>query len=170
MTEPSPSAPPELVTALNQVLDGEYAAVWAYGRIGAEVSGERQSDARDALRAHRSNRERIRAQLAGLGVTPTPPPAAYESPSLANQADAESWAQRIELALVPRYSALAAVQQGDLRAGAAADAQACATRAIRWGAVSQALPGIDSPSDAAGQSGSSGSPPATQSPSAQASN
>ena len=58
MTETSPSAAPELVTA-QSALDGEYAAVWAYGRIGAEVSGERQSDARDALRAHRSNRERI---------------------------------------------------------------------------------------------------------------
>lgn len=149
MTEATPSAAPELASALAGVLDAENAAVWAYGRIGAAESGDAQADARDALRAHRSARDRIRQRMNELGLPPAPPPAAYESPEVTDAAAAAAWAQRTELALVPRYSSLAAAEQGAQRVAAATEAQVCATRAISWGASSQALPGIGTPSDAA---------------------
>jgi len=121
--------------ARSAVVRGEDAAVYAYSVAGARVPALRR--ARSGLDAHRAARDSMAATLA---IPPEPSPA-Y---ALANEPNSPSQARAlmayVENALVPLYADLAAESRGDERRRAVISAQACATRAVSWGAPSQAFP------------------------------
>lgn len=127
---------------LTQALNGEYAATYAYGLIGARLSGGAQVRARRALESHRQARDELRYNLAALQA-PVPPPApAYNTGGpIDTPAQATALAIQTEQRLVRNWAAVATTSAGASRERAVKHAQECATRAIGWGAASQAFPG-----------------------------
>jgi len=120
----------EATGPLQAVVAGENAAVWAYGVIGAHLSGRPGLQAQRILDEHRAARQRWAALVAD------PPPAAveYELPEpVDNARDARALAILIERRLVASYADAAAATDGATRAAAVADAVLCASRAVQWG-------------------------------------
>ena len=130
------------IDALTATLDGEYAAIYAYGLVGSHVSGSAQLRARRALSAHRGLRDQLRAQINAAGEQPPDPAPAYQTPQpITSAATATALAVTVEQRLVRSWSALAAATTADDRKSAAQAASECAVRAVSWGSVSQAFPG-----------------------------
>ena len=118
---------------------GEDAAIYAYGVISAVLSNTDHRRALAALRAHQSWRDRLAAVLPA-GATPTAA-IAYDFPyPVTDSQQAVHLAQLVENRLVVVYADLAAAATGDERADAVLAASECATRAVVWGAPSQAFP------------------------------
>ena len=121
--------------AQSAVVQGEDAAVYAYAIAGARGPAQRRALA--GLDAHRQARDVAAATLSA----PPPPASAY---SLPIHPDSPSHAREllayVENALVPVYADLAAVTTGDARRRAVIAAQVCASRAVAWGAPTQAFP------------------------------
>ena len=118
---------------------GEDAAIYAYGVISAVLAGAARRKALQALRAHQSWRDRL-AALMPPGTAPTPA-IAYDFPfQVTDDEKADLLAQLVENRLVVVYADLAAAAGGDERADAVLAASECATRAVVWGAPSQAFP------------------------------
>lgn len=129
--------------ALQSALDGEYAAIYAYGRGGARLDRTRQQQALADLAQHRENRNRLRAWLVDAGQTPGPPAPAYQLPApVTGQRSAQELLASVELRLIPLYTALVADQAQDAkrRAWAVRTIRDCALRAQAWGAPGQAFP------------------------------
>lgn len=147
---PSPSGTQSPAqSALSEALAASYAAVYAYGLIGAQSAPDRRDAARSALAAHRLGRDWLRATCAALGLTAPLPAAAYDTGAVTTPEAAAALAQQVELALVPRWSAVAGiVPEPGQRARCVGEAIACATRAIAWGAVPAAFPGTQPAADA----------------------
>lgn len=134
ITEPGP--------ALNSALAGEYAAVYAYGLIGAHLTGAAQARARKALMTHRGLRDELRDAITATGNPPPIPAPAYAPPTpVTNPATASALAITVEQRLVRAWSAVASTSADDARRRAARTAQECAVRAMSWGATSQSFPG-----------------------------
>jgi len=121
--------------AQSAVVQGEDAAVYAYSIAGARVPAQRRVLA--GLDAHRQARDVAAATLSA----PPPPASSYALPI---QPDSPSRAREllayVENALVPVYADLAAATTGDDRRRAVIAAQVCASRAVAWGAATQAFP------------------------------
>lgn len=130
------------VENLTQALMGEYAATYAYGLIGARTTAAEQQRARRALVSHQQLREQLRFDLGALQA-PVPPPApAYDTGGpVDNAAQARALAIVVEQRLVRNWAAVAATSADSSRDAAVRNAQECATRAMSWGAPSQAFPG-----------------------------
>lgn len=129
--------------ALRNALAGEYAAAFAYGVVGAHVSGAGRDRALRALAAHESDRDQLRGQLAALGLAPPPPAPAYAvGDPVDSPGTAAALAQAVEQRLVPLWAQVAAVSAGKTRIRAARTAIECAVRATAWGAPAQAFPGV----------------------------
>ncbi len=130
------------VENLTQALIGEYAATYAYGIIGARTAGADQRRARRALESHRRLRDELRFDLAALQA-PVPPPApAYDTNGPVDDASqAIALAVVIEQRLVRNWAAVATTSADISRDRAVRNAQECGTRAVTWGAPSQAFPG-----------------------------
>jgi len=138
MTEPILLASEELLSTLH----GEYEAVYAYGLIGAHLSGAAEERARKALATHRQLRDQLRTSVADTGTQPPVPAAAYAPPTpVDSAATATALAITVERRLVRCWSALASSSTTDARINAARTAQECAVRAMSWGATSQPFPG-----------------------------
>jgi len=67
-------------TGLGTALSAEYAAVYAYGAIGARLSGADASAARAAEEAHRSRRDELLLTLTARGVVPPAAASSYQLP------------------------------------------------------------------------------------------
>lgn len=135
-------APQQVVSALNEALVGEYSAIYAYGLIGAQLTGSARNRAVRALLAHQTGRDQLRRQLVALGQTPPPPASAYRPPTpVTSSAIASALAISVEQHQTQLWSLVASVSGGDDRRAAARSAQECAVRAITWGAPTQAFVG-----------------------------
>lgn len=131
-----------VVENLTSTLQGEYAATFAYGLIGAHVTGEARERARRSLASHIANRDRLRESLIALGApVPVPEPAYEASPPVTNSTTATELAIVVELRLTRSWAALAAVSGGSSRKQAARASQECAVRAVSWGSPPSAFPG-----------------------------
>ncbi len=135
-TESGPDVGPLL-----DALDAEYAAVFAYGVVGAHVAPEQSAYAAAALTSHRTGRDWLRERITRAGGTPPPAAAAYEIPDTTDPASAARLAASVELAVVPRWSAATAVVAKSDRPFCTSSAQAAAVRALTWGAQEQPFPG-----------------------------
>lgn len=132
-----------VIEQLTSTLQGEYAATFAYGLIGAKVNGASATErARRALQSHRENRDRLRDSLIALQApVPVPEPAYEAQPPVTNAASAAELAIVVELRLTRQWAALAAVSGGASRIQAARITQECAVRAVAWGDTTSAYPG-----------------------------
>lgn len=139
--------------AWRAVVEGEDAAVYAYSIAGARVGAGARPKAVNGLDAHGAHRDRASAMVAAAGGTPPAPAAAYELPFAVDSAKAARRLMAlVDNRLVGLYADAAEAAAGDERRWAARMAAECATRAVAWGAASQAFP-----SDAASTPAPSGS-------------
>lgn len=128
--------------AFAAALNAEYAAVFAYGVIGGKTDASGAQLAEAAITAHRAARDRLRTGMAEAGFAVPPPAPAYDTGQISDPAGAAQLATEVELAVVPRYAALAEHVTGTDRGWCANQAQQCATRAMAWGGASSAFPGV----------------------------
>ncbi|RJL26577.1 ferritin-like domain-containing protein [Bailinhaonella thermotolerans] len=129
---------------LQRVLAAEHAAVYAYGLIGARLSGSRRQQARAAFSAHRTRRDRLHAMIAEGGGTPVESSPSYRLPfPVSAPADAVRLAAHVEDRLSAAYLELVSARDPALRRLAALAMQECVTRGYSWRpAVPTALPGM----------------------------
>lgn len=113
-------------------LAAEHAAIYAYGAIGAHLTGPAVAVARDAEAAHRARRDALVIQLADDGATPAPADPVYALPyPVTNQTTALKLAIDIEERTAAVWRSELA-QTTDERRGDALDALVdCAVRATR---------------------------------------
>jgi hypothetical protein len=138
------TAPPGGTAALVEALAAEYAAFYAYGALAAWVPEDRRPYALTALASHRAERDWLRDRIVAAGEAPPPPPAAFDLPPFRSPAEAAGLAAEVELALVPRWSAVAGAVTPSDRPYCTSTAQGAAVRALTWGADAQAFPGTES--------------------------
>lgn len=135
-------APEQVISTLTDALVGEYAAIYAYGLIGAQLSGSPRNRAVRAMQAHQGGRDQLRHQLIALGLTPPPPASAYRPVTpVTSAAAASALAIAVEQHQTQLWSVVASISVGDDRRAAAKSAQECAVRAISWGAPTQTFAG-----------------------------
>ena len=83
-TSPSPTVetgfPEEVINKINMAVEGENAAVWAFGYLLSFIPDENKDYAFSAFNLHRDNRDRLRLILRDLGLTPPRPKEVYEVP------------------------------------------------------------------------------------------
>jgi hypothetical protein len=68
------------MSAVADALTAEHAAIYAYGVIGAHLTGAAATAARNAEAAHRARRDALVLQLTNDGATPAPTDPAYTLP------------------------------------------------------------------------------------------
>lgn len=138
------SLPPVAVEALQQVLAGEHAVVWAYGTLGPRLGPSGAGRARRLLDAHEDRRDAVRAQLVGAGVQPVVAEPAYDLP--ADPVDAVAAAELaglVEERLAAVYADLvAATDDTDLRTQAVVGVVDNAVRAQSWAPIATTFPGL----------------------------
>ncbi len=133
------SEPLTTLSAIIAAIEGEEAAVYAYGVAAPRLSGDQSDLARGALAAHRLRIIVLRESLppadqpaapGGFLVDP-PPDAAAAAALLAT----------VEARLAATYADLAAASSGDQRLDAVRSARESAVRSVAWGAPPEAFPG-----------------------------
>lgn len=125
--------------ALINAIEGEEAAVYAYGVSAAFLTGAEFDLVRGGLAAHRLKVADLRQML-----TPTDQPVSplgFEVTSPVDAATAATLLADVESRLSAVYADLAAESSGDARRNAVRSARECAIRAVAWGAAPQAFPG-----------------------------
>ena len=126
-------------SALTAAIEGENAAIYAYGVIAANLGGGAKKRALQALGNHRSWVDRWGMLLGDQA--PPPVPTAYDLPiAVSNAETARQLAPIIENRLVVVYADLASASTDQMRSDAVLAAAECATRAVMWGGPSQAFP------------------------------
>ncbi len=130
--------------ALQAVLAGEHAAVYAYGVVGGVLHSQSdQPAARADYDLHRARRDRVTALLVESGATPVPTAAGYDlGGPVRTPRQARALAARVEAALIGPYADLVGQSEEDLRTTAASWCALSATRSIGWGGAPTAFPGL----------------------------
>ncbi len=132
---------------LQRVLAAEHAVVYGYGVAGARLSGADRVRAERGWTAHRARRDRLEAELAGLGVPPVPPAASYALPTrVATAEQARTLVTLLEERLAAVWADavadLADPADHDLRRQAAGGLADAAVAASRWRGGSVPFPGL----------------------------
>jgi hypothetical protein len=131
------------IAAMQAALAAEQAASYAYGVIGAHLTGQRFNAAAADWVAHERARDSLTKMIIALGAQPHPAAAAYRLPvSVTTAAQAISLAANLERQVASAYLSLVAVPDPALRTFAATRMQNAAVRAVRWSGQSQAFPGL----------------------------
>lgn len=135
---------PKAVDALQQVLAGEHAVVWAYGALGPRLDEAGSARALELLRAHEHRRDAVRAQLVGAGVQPVVAEPAYDLPAdPVDAATAAQLASLVEERLAAVYADLvAATGDSQLRTDGVTGLVDSAVRALSWAPVPTTFPGL----------------------------
>lgn len=132
--------PEALIAAIN----GEAAAVYAYGLLGPQLDVPTQSLARSSMNAHRQRELSLRAKLDVVGGSQPGAAVAYEAPFPINDAaSAKELAGLVEMRLAATYADLAGASTGSDRNDAVLAARESAVRGITWGAPTAAFPGLN---------------------------
>jgi hypothetical protein len=139
------------VDALQTVLAGEHAAVYAYGVIGARLtrissSGSQTTQARAGYDTHRQRRAAATALLVAAGSQPVAAAPAYDlgGPAV-TAAELRALAARIELHAATTYASLVAASTDTVRSSAAAWLSDSAVRQALWSGHAETFPGLSSP-------------------------
>lgn len=140
------SLDPAAMTALQQLLAGEHAVVWAYGALGPRLDEAGEELARSLLVAHQRNREAVRAQVIGAGGQPVVAEPAYALPITPTDPNAAArLAGLVEERLAAVYADLvASATDVDLRWQGVAGVVQSAVRAALWGLTGTTFPGLRS--------------------------
>jgi hypothetical protein len=125
--------------ALIAAIDGESAAVYAYGVAIPRLTGSLGDLARGGLAAHRL---RIVSLRQGIPVADQPASAGgFDVDVPVDETQAASLLAGVEVRLAAVYADLAAATSGMERREAVLSARECAVRSVAWGADPQAFPG-----------------------------
>jgi uncharacterized protein DUF4439 len=126
-----------VITALQQLLEWEYAAVYGYPVIGVTLTDAGQVErARTAEAAHRLVRDALSQQLMGQLAVPGDPRPRYQPPApVTDEASAQGWALQLEQGCAAGYRQLLASTASDTPAG---------NKAAGSGVRQQALTGLRS--------------------------
>jgi hypothetical protein len=131
------------ITALQNALAAEHAAVYGYGVAGALLSGADLVNAKTDWNAHRLARDNLAAMLTRLGATPVASRPAYDLPfAVSTPAAARRLAAGLENGVTRAYLAMVAVSDRELRFFAAKAMQTAANRATAWRGSTVAFPGM----------------------------
>jgi hypothetical protein len=131
------------VRALQSALAAEQAAVYAFGVIGAYLSGNDRATATTDWLAHQTAQDTIEAMLRSRGADPDAAAVAYQLPiAVRDQGEAVMLAVIIEDRIAAAYLGLVAVTATSVRQFAAIQLQASALRAAAWRGATIAFPGL----------------------------
>ena len=134
------------ITALQAALAAEQAASYAYGVLGAHLTGQRFAAASADCVAHERARDRLSGMITVRGGQPRPAAPAYQLPiAVHTSAAARSLAVTLERQVAAAYLGLVAVEDPVLRTFAATNMRDCAVRGARWSGRAQAFPGLSRP-------------------------
>lgn len=114
-------------------LAAEHAAIYAYGAVGAYLTGASATAARNAEAAHRARRDALVVQLSGDGATPSPASPVYALPHpVTDTASALRLAVEIEERTGAAWRSELAATTGDRRKTALDALVDCAVRATKF--------------------------------------
>ena len=131
------------ITALQDALAAEHAAVYGYGVVGAMLAGTELADARADWTVHQYARDTLVSMLTKLGAIPVAASPAYTLPfAVTNAQSAVRLAVTVENGVTRAYLGLVATSNPALRAFAAQAMQASANRAAAWSGTTVAFPGM----------------------------
>jgi hypothetical protein len=132
------------ISALQDALAAEHAAVYGYGIVGAMLSGTGgQATARADWIAHQEARDTLEAMLVRLGATPVAASPAYQLPfAVTDPISAAKLAVVLEDGVTRAYLAVVAVADRTLRSFGALAMQPPANRAAAWRGSTIAFPGM----------------------------
>jgi Domain of unknown function (DUF4439) len=130
--------------ALQEVLAGEHAAVYAYGIVGAQLAGSPdQKTARQAYNLHLARRDHIATVILQAHGVPVGPLVGYDvGGPVTSKAQARALAARVEAATAGPYADLVTATTGGERGSAAGWLVDAAVRTVRWGGKAVAFPGL----------------------------
>jgi hypothetical protein len=145
-TSPSPkvgaSISDEVISKLNMAVEGENAAVWAFGYLLSFIPDENKDYAFSVFNIHRDNRDRLRLILRDLGLTPPRPKEVYEVPIVVkDMVTAYELASIIENRLIGIYIQIYAVEDKSVRRESLQYALDGAIRILEFKQKPLALPG-----------------------------
>ncbi|MEI6231036.1 MAG: ferritin-like domain-containing protein [Actinomycetes bacterium] len=130
------------IDALNIVLAGEYAAIYAYGVIGAHLKGAEETRALTVMAGHRQKRDQLRAKIIAGGGTPVAAAAIYDLPAeVSTSTQARELAALVEDRLSGQWAGVAAASIDADRATAALVAVECSVRSTSWNGKAPIWPG-----------------------------
>ena len=134
------------VTALQDALAAEHAALWLAGVLGARTSAAGAPSTFVAIEAaydaHRARRDGLEAQLRALGAGPVAAKPTYRFPARASTLSAvRGLGRHLERTTAGWWSALVASSVGPLRRDAADALRDAAVRELAFGGRPQAFPG-----------------------------
>jgi hypothetical protein len=131
------------LSALQDALAAEHAAVYGYGVAGAHLAGSRRAAATADWVAHQVARDDLEAMLRSAGAQPVPAAVAYRLPAPVHSARAAvSLALYLEEKVAPGYLGLVALAAADIRTFGALQLRAAALRAAFWRGGTVAFPGL----------------------------
>jgi Domain of unknown function (DUF4439) len=130
--------------ALQGVLAGEHAAVYAYGIVGAHLEGHADRDAaRAAYALHLARRDHVAAVILTAGAVPVGALVGYDvGGPLTSHVAARALAARVEAATAGPYADLVTATTGAERGSASGWLVDAAVRSVRWGGKASAFPGL----------------------------
>jgi hypothetical protein len=132
------------LSALQDALAAEHAAIYGYGVAGAHLTGARQDAATADWVAHQVARDDLEAMLRSRGAQPVPAAVAYQLPAPVHSGHAAAaLALSLEDRVAPAYLGLVALAAPDLRAFGARQLRATALRAAFWRGGTIAFPGLE---------------------------
>jgi Domain of unknown function (DUF4439) len=142
-TSGAPPGRQDELSALQDALAAEHAAIYGYGVVGAHLSGSRQDAATADWVAHQVARDDLEAMLRSRGAQPVPAAVAYQLPAPVHSAHAAvSLALALEDRVAPAYLGLVALAARDVRTFGALRLRAAALRAAFWRGGTVAFPGL----------------------------
>ena len=128
--------------ALTAAIEGEQAAVYAYGLAGPRLAGADADLAAGGLAAHRQRVTLLRERLAATEAEAGPPaPGGYGVTAPADATAARALLGGVEMRLAAAYADLAAESATAARLEAVGWARECAVRGVAWGLAPEAFPG-----------------------------
>ena len=145
------------IPAFQAVLAGEHAAVYAYGVVGAQLSGTAdEKAARQAYNLHLSRRDHVTAVLVQDGATPVAAEAGYDlGGPVTSHDEARALAAQVEAGTAGPYADLVGATDASERDAATAWLVDAAVRSVKWGGEPTTFPGLAERSASASPSPSS---------------
>jgi Domain of unknown function (DUF4439) len=135
-----------VVDALQVALAAEQAASYGYGIVGSHLHGAKFTASSADCVEHERARDLLGTMITARGAQPRAASVAYKLPTaVGNSSEAVALAIILERQVAAAYLSLVALPDPALRAFGARMMAAAAVRAARWGARTQAFPGLPAP-------------------------
>jgi hypothetical protein len=137
------------IDALQQCLRAEHAACYGYGVLGGVLGGLDSGSADDrratsSYEAHRRLRDELMTMIATEGAEPAAAEPAYTTPFPIRSTESCSRLARVlEDRCAAVYAYAVSQTSEDLRQYSLDALTGCALRAVEWGSVAAAFPGLD---------------------------